>query len=77
MGPMAGTDNHSQGTVRAVAHGMSSAMDQAATAAGRTTNGMLAFRDAVRRMPLAMSLVMLGMGYLIGTVIESRPRGRR
>jgi hypothetical protein len=59
------------GTARSAADGVTMAVDQAITVAGKTGSGIAAFRGAVRRAPLAMSLVMLGLGYLIGTVRES------
>ena len=49
------------------------AIGQVGYAAGRTLGGMCALRDAVRRTPVAMSLVMLGLGYLIGIVTQARP----
>jgi hypothetical protein len=70
-------DERSHGAARAVAEGVSSAVDQVVTVAGQTSDSVSAFRDAVRRAPLAMSLVMLGLGYLIGTIMESLPNSRR
>ncbi len=64
------------GTARSVADGVSSALSQVTTVADQTGEGIFAFRDAVRRAPLAMSLVMLGVGYLIGAILEAGARRR-
>jgi hypothetical protein len=56
------------GTGRAMAQGATQALGQVVTMASNATGGLCAFRDTVRRMPVAMSLVLLGFGYLIGRV---------
>jgi hypothetical protein len=72
-----GAKEYPNANAHPVASGVSNVVGQVATAACQATDSVSALRDAVRRTPLVMSLVMLGLGYLVGIMLETRPRSRR
>lgn len=72
-----GIGDRLQNTAGAAARGVSDAMDHVANATGQTIDAVTAFRTSVRNTPLMMSAVILGIGYVLGTILHSRPRGLR
>jgi len=56
------------GVVHDVLTGGRDAIERASEIAWQMADGVLVLRRTVRSMPLVMSLLMVGLGYVIGTV---------
>ncbi len=69
------TDEKPHSTVQDAAQGVTSAAHQIARAAGQTVDGITTFRNTVRNNPLMMAFVLVGLGYVIGsmTTVRTRP----
>ena len=62
------------GAVHDAADGASSAIHQVSRAAAQAVDGITIFRNTVRDSPLMMAFVLVGMGYVIGSVTTMRTR---
>ncbi len=60
---------------RKVADGLHDAVGQAGDAACSAGAGITEFRRIIRGQPLTMAFLMLGVGWVLGRVLTSRPRG--
>jgi hypothetical protein len=56
-----------QKAARAVADGVYETADRAATAIRQASDGVTEFRAVIRKQPITMAFLMLGMGYLLGS----------
>lgn len=70
------SDETPHGVLQDTVVGVSSAAHQIVRAAGQTVDGVTTFRNTIRSSPLLMALVMLGLGYVVGsiTTVHSRLR---
>lgn len=68
------SDEKPHSAVQDAAQGVSSAAHQIARAAGQTVDGVTTFRNTIRSTPLVMAFLMLGLGYVIGSITTVRPR---
>ncbi|MCW3474890.1 hypothetical protein [Limobrevibacterium gyesilva] len=57
-----------QSATQAVADGVSEAAGRATTAARQASDGVSEFRAVIRRQPITMAFLMLGMGYVLGRI---------
>jgi hypothetical protein len=57
-----------QATARTVADGVGDAAERVASTARDAGEGVAEFRAVIRRQPITMAFVMLGMGYLLGRI---------
>jgi hypothetical protein len=64
-------------TAGSVAETVTGAAGHVSSAAGQAIDQLAAFRLSVRRSPLTMSALMLGLGYVIGTITHTWPGTRR
>jgi hypothetical protein len=67
-------DARPHGPVHDAADGMASAVHQVRSVAGQTVDGVTTFRNTVRDAPLMMAFLLIGLGYVIGSVTTVRPR---
>lgn len=67
-------DAKPHGPVHDAADGVSSAVQQVSRLATQTVDGVTMFRDTVRDAPLMMAFLLLGLGYVIGSVTTVRTR---
>ncbi|HEY2132362.1 MAG TPA: hypothetical protein VGH36_05215 [Acetobacteraceae bacterium] len=58
-----------------IADGLRGAVGQAGDAAWSAGAGIAEFRQIIRGQPLTMAFLMLGLGYVVGRVLNSRPYG--
>jgi hypothetical protein len=56
-----------------LANGLHDAVGQAGDAAWTAGAGIGEFRQIIRGQPLTMAFLMLGLGYVVGRVLNSRP----
>jgi hypothetical protein len=71
------SDEAPHSTMQDAAQGVSSAAHQIVRAAGQTVDGVATFRNTIRSTPLVMAFLMLGLGYVIGSITTVRPNPRR
>lgn len=62
------------GAVHDAADGASSAIQQVSRVAAQAVDGITIFRNTVRDSPLMMAFVLMGLGYVIGSVTTVRTR---
>lgn len=67
-------DDRPHGTVHDAADGVSSTVQQVQRVAGQAVDGVTLFRDTVRNSPLMMAFLLMGLGYVIGSVTTVRTR---
>lgn len=67
------SDNKPHSTAQDAAQGVSSAAHQIVRAAGQTVDSVTTFRNTIRSTPLVMAFLMLGLGYVIGSITTVRP----
>jgi hypothetical protein len=56
-----------------IANGVHDAVGQAGDVAWSAGAGISEFRQIIRGQPLTMAFLMLGLGYVVGRVLNSRP----
>ena len=56
-----------------IADGLHGAVGQAGDVASSAGAGISEFRQIIRGQPLTMAFLMLGLGYVVGRVLNSRP----
>jgi vacuolar-type H+-ATPase subunit I/STV1 len=57
-----------------MADGVSQAVGTAVRVAGQTKDSITLFRDSIRQAPLMMGFLLMGLGYIVGTITTVRPR---
>ncbi len=70
------SDQKPHSTVDDLAGGASDAVSRIVSAARQGASGVSSFRDTMRQAPLVMAFLMLGIGYILGSVTSARPPQR-